>query len=190
MDDESLRRQARRGLLGGVRCRLGGGAFLHRLCAAAAWAATTIVYEGKPVGTPDAGAFWRIDRQEYKVAVALFTAPTAFRAIRKEDPDANVLGKALFDHVSIAHAVSSPASAPIPIRCNGPRRSFGKRSGDRSLVADRDRLGHRRQSGGSWHAAGQAWLAHGGDAGLRRRQVLDEGGQACAANGHAWAPSP
>jgi propionyl-CoA synthetase len=47
--------------------------------------ATTVVYEGKPVGTPDAGAFWRVI-SEHKVA-ALFTAPTAFRAIKKEDPD-------------------------------------------------------------------------------------------------------
>jgi propionyl-CoA synthetase len=46
---------------------------------------TTIVYEGKPVGTPDPGAFWRVI-EEHKVAV-LFTAPTAFRAIRKEDPE-------------------------------------------------------------------------------------------------------
>jgi propionyl-CoA synthetase len=46
--------------------------------------ATTVLYEGKPVGTPDAGAFWRVIA-EHK-AVALFTAPTAFRAIRKEDP--------------------------------------------------------------------------------------------------------
>ena len=47
--------------------------------------ATTLVYEGKPVGTPDAGAFWRVI-EEHKV-VALFTAPTALRAIKKEDPD-------------------------------------------------------------------------------------------------------
>ncbi len=46
--------------------------------------ATTLVYEGKPVGTPDAGAFWRVI-SEHNV-VALFTAPTAFRAIKKEDP--------------------------------------------------------------------------------------------------------
>jgi propionyl-CoA synthetase len=45
---------------------------------------TTIVYEGKPVGTPDPGAFWRVIAQ-HKV-VCLFTAPTAFRAIKKEDP--------------------------------------------------------------------------------------------------------
>ncbi len=47
--------------------------------------ATTLVYEGKPVGTPDPGAFWRVI-SEHKVA-ALFTAPTAFRAIKKEDPE-------------------------------------------------------------------------------------------------------
>ncbi|MDX3775613.1 propionyl-CoA synthetase [Chromatiaceae bacterium AAb-1] len=47
---------------------------------------TTILYEGKPVFTPDAGAFWRVCA-EHKVKV-LFAAPTAFRAIRKEDPEA------------------------------------------------------------------------------------------------------
>ncbi len=45
---------------------------------------TTVIYEGKPVGTPDPGAFWRVI-SEYDVKV-LFTAPTAFRAIKKEDP--------------------------------------------------------------------------------------------------------
>jgi propionyl-CoA synthetase len=47
--------------------------------------ATSILYEGKPVGTPDAGAFWRVVAEHG--AVALFTAPTAFRAIKKEDPN-------------------------------------------------------------------------------------------------------
>ncbi len=46
---------------------------------------TTIMYEGKPVGTPDAGAFWRVIA-EHDVRV-FFTAPTAFRAIKREDPD-------------------------------------------------------------------------------------------------------
>lgn len=49
---------------------------------------TTIVYEGKPVRTPDAGAFWRLI-EEYQVEV-LFTAPTAFRAVRKEDPEGSL----------------------------------------------------------------------------------------------------
>lgn len=51
----------------------------------------TICYEGKPVGTPDAGAFWRVI-SEHKVA-ALFTAPTAFRAIKKEDPNGEFIRK-------------------------------------------------------------------------------------------------
>jgi propionyl-CoA synthetase len=58
--------------------------------------ATTVLYEGKPVGTPDAGAFWRVIA-EHRVE-ALFTAPTAIRAIKKEDPDGALLA---------AHDVSS-----------------------------------------------------------------------------------
>lgn len=50
---------------------------------------TTVIYEGKPVGTPDAGAFWRVI-SEHNVRV-LFTAPTAFRAIKKEDPKGDLL---------------------------------------------------------------------------------------------------
>jgi propionyl-CoA synthetase len=53
--------------------------------------ATTIMYEGKPIGTPDAGAFWRVISQHK--AVAFFTAPTAFRAIKKEDPDGAFIRK-------------------------------------------------------------------------------------------------
>ncbi|PCI52770.1 MAG: propionyl-CoA synthetase [Gammaproteobacteria bacterium] len=57
---------------------------------------STIIYEGKPVRTPDAGAFWRVC-EEYKVN-ALFSAPTAFRAIAKEDPDA-----ALMENYDLSH---------------------------------------------------------------------------------------
>jgi propionyl-CoA synthetase len=52
---------------------------------------TTILYEGKPVGTPDAGAFWRVISEHG--AVAMFTAPTAFRAIKKEDPQAKLIAR-------------------------------------------------------------------------------------------------
>ena len=52
---------------------------------------TTILFEGKPVGTPDAGTFWRVI-SEHKIA-AMFTAPTAFRAIKKEDPNGTFIGK-------------------------------------------------------------------------------------------------
>ncbi len=52
---------------------------------------TSILYEGKPVGTPDPGAFWRLCAQHG--VNALFTAPTAFRAIKKEDPEGRHMGK-------------------------------------------------------------------------------------------------
>ncbi|MCA1768113.1 MAG: AMP-binding protein, partial [Idiomarina sp.] len=50
---------------------------------------SSVLYEGKPVNTPDAGAFWRVV-EEYKVS-AIFSAPTAFRAIKKEDPQGELL---------------------------------------------------------------------------------------------------
>ena len=52
---------------------------------------TSILYEGKPVGTPDAGAFWRV-AQQHKV-VTLFTAPTAFRALKRDDPNGEFIKK-------------------------------------------------------------------------------------------------
>ena len=58
---------------------------------------TTILYEGKPVGTPDAGAFWRVI-SEHKVS-AMFTAPTAIRAIKKEDPEGKLLAGYDLSHV-------------------------------------------------------------------------------------------
>jgi propionyl-CoA synthetase len=58
--------------------------------------ATTVLYEGKPVGTPDAGAFWRVIA-DYG-AVCLFTAPTAFRAIKKEDSTASKLAEHDLSH--------------------------------------------------------------------------------------------
>jgi propionyl-CoA synthetase len=52
---------------------------------------TTVLYEGKPVGTPDPGAFWRVIA-DHKVSV-MFTAPTAFRAIRQQDPEGAFIGR-------------------------------------------------------------------------------------------------
>jgi propionyl-CoA synthetase len=57
---------------------------------------TTILYEGKPVGTPDAGAFWRVV-SEHRCST-LFTAPTAFRAIKKEDPQGKLIGQYDLSH--------------------------------------------------------------------------------------------
>ncbi len=61
--------------------------------------ATTVVFEGKPVGTPDAGTFWRVIG-EYGVK-ALFTAPTAFRAIKRDDPEGRMVGD--YDTSSLKH---------------------------------------------------------------------------------------
>ena len=62
---------------------------------------TTVLYEGKPVGTPDAGAFWRVVAEHG--VTAMFTAPTAIRAIKKEDPDGALM--AGHDLSGAAHAV-------------------------------------------------------------------------------------
>jgi len=71
----------------------------------------TVVYEGKPVGTPDAGAFWRVI-QDNKVT-ALFTAPTAFRAIKKEDPKGELIDQYDLSHfrtLFLAGERSDPAT--------------------------------------------------------------------------------
>ncbi|GIT38932.1 MAG: hypothetical protein Ct9H300mP8_01280 [Gammaproteobacteria bacterium] len=74
--------------MGGFRCRLGGWALLYRI-----WplikGCTTVLFEGKPVRTPDAGTFWRV-LAEHRVKT-FFVAPTAFRAIRKEDPHCELM---------------------------------------------------------------------------------------------------
>ena len=125
--------------------------------------ATSIMYEGKPVGTPDAGAFWRVISQHG--AVALFTAPTAFRAIKKEDPDGKLITQ--LRSVEIPHAVSRRRTRRSADGGMGGEAVEG--AGDRSLVADRDRLVHRRQSGRARAVAGEARLADGADAGLSGR---------------------
>ncbi|MBW7852474.1 MAG: propionyl-CoA synthetase [Rhodospirillales bacterium] len=70
---------------------------------------TTILYEGKPVGTPDAGAFWRVI-SEHRVR-KLFTAPTAFRAIKRDDPNAALMKNydlSCFDTLFLAGERSDP----------------------------------------------------------------------------------
>src|SRR4029077_223241 len=102
VDEESLRHRSGRGVLGGVRRRLGGvcgrapavgggAAHSYTVYAPLFHGCTTILYEGKPVGTPDAGAFWRVIAEHG--AVEMFTAPTAFRAIKKEDPQGKLFAQ-------------------------------------------------------------------------------------------------
>ena len=99
--------------------------------------ATTIIFEGKPVGTPDAGAFWRVIAQ-HRVN-ALFTAPTAFRAIRRKIRRASASATTTSP---LAHAVSRRRALPTPNAQVGRSETAG--AGDRPLVADRDRLADLR----------------------------------------------
>ena len=85
--------------------------------------ATTLLYEGKPVGTPDPGAFWRV-ASEHRVK-ALFTAPTAIRAIRKEDPDGTHLNR--YD-LSALQYCSRPENDSTPTPTRGPPTSSASRS--------------------------------------------------------------
>lgn len=81
---------------------------------------TTIMYEGKPVGTPDAGAFWRV-AAEHKVA-ALFTAPTALRAIKKEDPTGALISNYDLSHLRalfLAGERADPDTIQWAERCLG-----------------------------------------------------------------------
>ena len=136
---------------------------------------TTILYEGKPVGTPDPGAFWRVCAQHG--VNALFTAPTAFRAIKKEDPQGEHIGRydlSRFRTLFLAGERCDPDTLHL-----GARAPAG--AGDRPLVADRDRLADGRELRGARHAAGEAGLADQGRAGLRhpgagRRQPRGAGG--------------
>ena len=102
---------------------------------------TSILYEGKPVGTPDAGAFWRLIAQHG--VVSLFTAPTAFRAIRKEDPKGEFIRKYDLSKFRTLFLAGERADPPTIQWAE----EMLQRAGDRPLVADRDRLVHRRQSG-------------------------------------------
>ena len=86
--------------------------------------ATTVLYEGKPVGTPDAGAFWRV-AAEHGVK-ALFTAPTAIRAIKKEDPEATHLDR--LRPVRRCSTCSRPANGSTPAPTTGRPRSSASRS--------------------------------------------------------------
>ena len=97
---------------------------------------TTILYEGKPVGTPDAGAFWRVIA-EHEVA-ALFTAPTAFRAIKKEDPKGEHIRR--YDLCALPHAVPRRrAGRPrhAPVGRSTPRRAGASITGGRRRRAGR-----------------------------------------------------
>ena len=139
--------------------------------------ATTIVFEGKPVGTPDAGAYWRVIA-EHRVK-SFFTAPTAFRAIKRDDLEGRLIGD--YDIASL-EVGSSRRSAPIPTP------SPGRQAHLKVPVID-----HWWQTETGWAIAANpagielllvAGLAHGADAGLRRPDPV--GVRHPPAAGRAW----
>lgn len=85
------------------------------------YGATTIMYEGKPVRTPDAGAFWRVI-EEYQVSV-IFAAPTAFRAIRKEDPEGKKINS---EALSCLNAIYMAGERLDPATYDWTREQTGK----------------------------------------------------------------
>ena len=101
---------------------------------------TTVLFEGKPVGTPDAGAFWRVIA-EHGVA-AMFTAPTAFRAIKKEDPKGEHIGR--YDLRAFRTLFLAGERADSETIKWAEAQSQG--AGLRPLVADGDGLADLRQS--------------------------------------------
>ena len=124
---------------------------------------TTILYEGKPVGTPDAGAFWRVISEHG--AVALFTAPTAFRAIKKEDPEGEASSRkydlSKFRTLFLAGERADPDTVKwaesmlkVPVIDHWWQTETGW-----CIAGNPVGLGH---------AAGEARLADRADAGLRR----------------------
>ncbi len=117
--------------------------------------ATTVLYEGKPVGTPDAGAFWRLI-DDHKVDV-FFTAPTALRAIRKADPDAELLAEPQHrkpQGTLCRRGTPGPRHLPVGLR-------EARRAGGRQLVADRNRVADRLQPGGPGTPGTQGRFADG-----------------------------
>jgi propionyl-CoA synthetase len=138
---------------------------------------TTVLFEGKPVGTPDAGTFWRIV-SDYMVVAVLFTAPTAFRAIKKEDPEGSA-GRRLRP-LRLPHPVPRRRARRPRHRSAGPSASSACRSsttGGRPRPAGRSPATPRPRP-----AAGEARLADGAMPGYDVR-VLDDAGHRGAAPG-------
>ncbi len=127
---------------------------------------TTVMYEGKPVGTPDAGAFWRVIERARG-------ARLLHRADRVPRDQARGPGRAADPRPRSQRSsarCSSPASAPTRRPSPGPRQQLGV-AGHRPLVADRDRLADRRQLPRHRAAAGQARLGDARGAGLGRARA-------------------
>ena len=192
VDAVSLRHRARRSVVVGLRHRLGGRPLatlsMRRCCTAARRSSTKASRSARPMPARSGAS------SPSTASVSLFTAPTAFRAIKKEDPKANSSPKydlSKFRTLFLAGERADPADH----RMGG---GDAQGAGDRPLVADRNRLVHRRQPGRPRHAAGQARLAavpmpgyamryrrRGSEAGRSREQDRLDRGEAAAAAGAA-----
>ena len=102
---------------------------------------TAIIFEGKPVGTPDAGTFWRV-MSEHKVA-SFFTAPTAFRAIKRDDPNGDFVRKYDLSNLKLLYLAGERAD---PDTIKWAEQQTGVPVIDH-WWPDRNRVGHRRQPG-------------------------------------------
>ena len=122
--------------------------------------ATSLMFEGKPVGTPDAGVFWRVI--EDHGVVTLFTAPTAFRAIKKEDPKGDFIEK--YD-ISTLRALFLAGERCDPDTLHWAEDMLGVPVIDHWWQTGK-RLADGRQPVGYREAAGQGGLAHAPGAGL------------------------
>jgi acyl-coenzyme A synthetase/AMP-(fatty) acid ligase len=122
VDGERVWRQAGRNLLGAsdVGWVVGHSYIVY---APLLHGCTTILFEGKPVGTPDAGTFWRVIAEHG--VVALFTAPTAFRAIKQGRPEGELVKQI------------RPVEIPHPVPGRRARRSATRSNGRRNISASR-----------------------------------------------------
>ncbi len=143
--------------------------------------ATTVLYEGKPVGTPDAGAFWRLVA-DHRVKV-LFTSPTALRAVKRDDPDGELI--AGYD-LSSLRTLFLAGERLDPATYEWASAHAGH-PGGRPLVADRDRLADRCQPARAGADADQTRLADG--AGARLRRADPGAGRAASCQPARKAPS-
>ena len=124
---------------------------------------TTILYEGKPVGTPDPGAFWRVIVAARRAGRCSPRPPRSAPSRRRTRPASTCAGHDIsgFRCLFLAGERLDPDTYHWAARPPG-------RAGDRPLVADRDGLADRGQLHGPRAAAGEAGLAHQAGAGLRR----------------------
>ena len=142
---------------------------------------SSVLYEGKPVGTPDAGAFWRVI-QDYQGQILLHRADGLARSPQGGSGREACEG---LRYVIASRAVPG-RRAGRPRHCRLGAEGVG-RSRCRPLVADGDRLADRRQSGWPRHVADQARLADRADAGLRSPCRRRSGEAACPRG--RWARS-